>query len=116
MDNIDGLITKDNIYRLLSDYRAYIPNDIRHAMCERVKEFPSVDITQNWISITDRLPEIKENYVSDYVLCYVPDYEHPYIFDRYEVNMFGQICFSIEKQFDVTVTHWMPLPEPPEEV
>lgn len=44
MDNIDGYITKDDVYRLLSDFRIYIPTDIRHQMTEKVKALPSVDV------------------------------------------------------------------------
>ena len=37
-DEIDGCITKDEMYRLISDFRAYIPPEIRQQMCERVKK------------------------------------------------------------------------------
>ena len=46
MDNIDGLITKDDVYRLLSDFRIYIPADIRHQITEKVKALPSVDVQE----------------------------------------------------------------------
>ena len=66
-----------------------------------------------WISVKDRLPEIGENYCSKLVMCYTPDGEHEYLFDYYEVNGFGQGCFTAEKYFGISITHWQPLPEPP---
>lgn len=66
-----------------------------------------------WISVKDRLPEIGEHYRSKLVMCYSPDGEHECLFDYYEVNGFGQGCFTAEKYFGISITHWMPLPEPP---
>ena len=54
-----------------------------------------------WISVKDRLPEHLES-----CLCYRPDAT----FDRRRVQLFKH------DKFDgvYPVTHWMPLPEPPE--
>ena len=69
-----------------------------------------------WIPVTERLPEISNLWgVSDVVLCIISDpsgYPPPnpglcvYLEDG-RWTRHGQI---------VRVTHWMPLPEPPEEV
>jgi hypothetical protein len=67
-----------------------------------------------WISVKDRLPEIGEHYRSKLVMCYTPDGEHEHLFDYYEVNGFGQGCFTAEKYFGISITHWMPLPQKPE--
>ena len=49
-----------------------------------------------WIPVTERLPEFNEN-----VLVYSA---HS-----------GLMCIDANIQFDRNATHWMPLPEPPEE-
>lgn len=66
-----------------------------------------------WISVKDRLPEIKEHYRSELVICYSPDGEYECLFDYYEMNGFGQGCFTAEKYFGITITHWRTLPKPP---
>lgn len=70
-------------------------------------------VNDGWISVKDRLPEIGEHYRSKLVMCYTPDGEHEYLFDYYEVNGFGQGCFTAEKYFGISITHWQYLPEPP---
>ena len=37
MEFIDGYITKDDVYRLISDYRTFIENEARSKMLRRVK-------------------------------------------------------------------------------
>ena len=73
-------------------------------------------VKSDWIPVTERLPEIKEHHVSDSVLVYVDD--GGMSFSELEENIFGQVWFDIERpspdgESDFTVTHWMPLPEPP---
>lgn len=61
-----------------------------------------------WISVKDRLPDER-----DYYLCHLSDANGQKVF---RVNFF--ICekdgFGKSGKFDGPVTHWMPLPEPPE--
>ena len=83
-----------------------------------------------WISVKDRLPEMGEHYQSEDVLVcidYRPDdpdtTEDTYVsIDHVAFNCFGQGGFSCERDdprdgepSPYFVTHWMPLPEPPEE-
>ena len=64
---------------------------------------------QRWISVEDRLPE---PFVS--VLGYCPDEEPlPTVHECY-VNGFGQWTSSLVYGMG-NVTHWMPIPDPPEE-
>lgn len=64
---------------------------------------------QEWISVEDRLPEEKVN-------CIV-HYKHAYC-DNDDYWAIG-ICFYDGEKFQIglayKVTHWMPMPEPPEE-
>ena len=63
---------------------------------------------QEWISVDDRLPEEKVN-------CIV-HYKHAYC-DNDDYWAIG-MCFYDGEKFQLApaykVTHWMPLPEPPE--
>lgn len=65
---------------------------------------------QEWIPVNDRLPEEKVN-------CIV-NYQHAYC-DNDGYWAIG-ICFYDGEKFQFhpayKVTHWMPLPEPPEDV
>ena len=87
-------------------------------------------VEPQWISVKDRLPEMGEHYQSEDVLVcidYRPDdpdtTEDTYVsIDHVDFNCFGQGEFSCERDdprdgepSPYFVTHWMPLPEPPEE-
>lgn len=84
---------------------------------------------QEWISVNDRLPEMGEHYQSEDVLVcidYRPDdpdtTKDSYVsIDHVDFNCFGQGWFSCERDdprdgepSPYFVTHWMPMPEPPE--
>ena len=86
---------------------------------------------QEWISVNDKMPEMGEHHQSEDVLVcidYRPDdpgtTEDTYVsIDHVAFNCFGQGEFSCERDdprdgepSPYFVTHWMPLPEPPEEV
>lgn len=65
----------------------------------------------NWISVKERLPK---TYVS--VLVYIPN-EKPFPTVRegfYAGDKKGWYAFCHDEKHD-DVTHWMPMPEPPEE-
>lgn len=58
-----------------------------------------------WISVKERLPERRRR-----VLCWLsyPDIEEIIVENQY----YGNGMWTVESE---AVTHWMPLPEPPEE-
>ena len=60
-----------------------------------------------WIRVEDRLPEKPMNY-----LIYVPPcYVNVVYYNGFEwVVDVGEYCFNAYE-----ITHWMPLPEPPED-
>lgn len=65
-------------------------------------------VLQNqWISVEEALPEIKEHFVSEDVLCIYSDGQMG--FSRLKENLFGQNGFEYESEESV-VTHWMPIP------
>ena len=61
---------------------------------------------QEWISVTERLPENIANRVL--VVC---DRSNGVFYAHYEKPFW--INLETDKPFISTVTHWMPLPEPP---
>lgn len=63
---------------------------------------------QEWIPVTERLPENIANRVL--VVC---ERSNGVFYAHYEKPFW--INLETDKPFISTVTHWMPLPEPPEE-
>ena len=61
---------------------------------------------QEWIPVTERLPENIANRVL--VVC---ERSNGVFYSHYEKPFW--INLETDKQFISTVTHWMPLPEPP---
>ena len=65
-------------------------------------------LQNQWISVDEGLPEIKEHFVSEDVLCKYSDGSIG--FDYLKVNMFGQQWFEHECEESI-VTHWMSIPQ-----
>lgn len=60
-----------------------------------------------WISVKDRLPEIGKK-----VLAYRPSMYYEFIQTIYHGSEMWENGYDIKG--DMVITHWMPLPEPPE--
>jgi len=64
-----------------------------------------------WVSVKDRLPEIGKLVLCTF--CGIVSYGY-YLGDRWQVN--DEPDYSMVKTDIISfVTHWMPLPTPPEE-
>lgn len=81
---------------------------------EALEVAASVLEKMQWISVKDRLPgkwRKDGSSVSIYYLIYEPE------FDAVDVGVYdGENDCWYSRGLTVTVTHWMPLPEPPKEV
>ena len=91
--------------------------DYIHAIYDRIQNAPTInsdDLVKHgeWISVKDRLPEIKRYGTSDIVLAF--DKKHGKCFAlRYKTREgIKWFCSGTEL---VDITHWMPLPESPED-
>ena len=81
---------------------------LKNAPITICKEEPSIELTQEWISVDDELPE-----VGGYVVC---------IAKRNPFSRFMPMVARIEKngwvnpiteQYISEITHWMQMPQPP---
>ena len=121
----DYIKREDAISKIYSDFEVDSVSSTRTFGCianiiDSLSEMPAADVVERprWIPVTERLPEIKEHHVSDAVLVYLDD--GGMAFSELEENIFGQVWFDLERpspdgESDCTVTHWMPLPQPPKE-
>ena len=74
--------------------------------------FPTAN---QWIPVSERLPDIKENHVSEPCIVYCEN--GAYGFAELEENIFGQVGWNCEREDDYheplgNVIAWQPLPEP----
>ena len=100
------LISDKNIAEKIYDYIMQPIEDYLYDECEYFE--------MDWISVEEELPEINEYHVSDVVLCYCKG--GVYAFSELEENIFGQKCFSCERDDEyhcnpLEVIAWMPLPK-----
>ena len=87
-------------------------NQLKNAPITICKEEPSIELVQEWISVDDRLPEEGE-----YVLCVLKGFHYG---GKIQVCKFVPADkFKDKPYFEnfrngfPSVTHWMPLPQPP---
>lgn len=82
------------------------------ALCDRLADLiePDRDLTCEWVSVDDRLPDCKGEYIVAY---------HPCCWDnvKYDKVLVGMDSFTGKSSWYrrkyQRVTHWMPKPEPP---
>lgn len=125
MKDIDGYVTKDSLYRLISGIKRNpnIPVDDKTCsiIVEAISDMPKADIqpVDRWISVKDRLPEIIYN-SSENVLIYLKNGEQYVAMYVGEDKDFGIEAYwstsDMHRDFECDkVTRWQPLPEPPKD-
>ena len=82
---------------------------------EIVENLPSAQPEQRWISVSERLPDIKEHHCSEPCIVYCEN--GAYGFAELEENIFGQVGWNCERDDEYheplgKVLAWMSLPEP----
>lgn len=78
-------------------------NDCLLRVKSMVSKAPAADVAPvGWISVKDRLPEPETEVLAVYV--------------RNGYRLICPVIYETGTTLDCEVTHWMPLPEPPEEV
>ena len=88
-------------------------SDMSNIMRNWVRRQPTVPAYGQWVSVKDRLPEEQKE-----VLIYLPEYgsvETAAFFEIPSLNLKEWAQNEDAYMFD-EVSHWMPLPEPPEGV
>ena len=87
--------------------------DIEEALDALKTTAPAVDAGPKWISVEERLPVIGET-----VLAFRGDFMEVLVYDKHhgqEEFYYMDECGYWQEAFRPSVTHWMPLPEPPKE-
>lgn len=77
----------------------------RMDICQMIDEAPTVG---SWISVEDRLPEENLEY-----LVYATDEDGERFVTTDHWNKYVRQWYLFDNGSSTTVTHWMPLPEPP---
>lgn len=111
MKDIDGYVTKDNLYRVISRIKykpdIVVDNTTCNIIIEAIYAMPKADVQPvKWISVKDRLPD-------DCVEVLVYDTDCGIVIGWYNKK---DDIFVAEFMNELdAVTHWMPLPEPPKD-
>lgn len=84
-------------------------NKLNRELCTALEEAIKELKKNNWISVDDRLPEDEERIL---IFVALEGHESVQLDTCYEDG--GYIHLDSGYAFGAEVTHWMPLPEPPE--
>lgn len=118
MDNVVGKLIKSikDAYSTLNKNgydvekeAVTLSHDSIFALINAVEAFEAA--APKWISVEERLPE--DNSV--FVLCAVKDGSETFVTEGWYLKRNGHISLLDEDYAFCDVTHWMPMPEPPEE-
>lgn len=125
LEMIDGYVTKDELYRLISNIKMnpdmVVDDKTCSAIVEAISDMPKADIqpVDRWISVKDRLPEIGKsvlvivsiNAKVDLPLC--TDLALEMRIGWLDDNGKWGLQFASADRDEIL--YWMPLPEPPQD-
>lgn len=86
---------------------AFLEGDDRSIVYNVIQKQPTVG---GWISMKDRLPEENLEYI-----VYATDEDGERFVTTDHWNKYVRQWYLFDKGSSTTVTHWMPMPEPPKE-
>ena len=100
------------------DFRSFVnelqmPRDDYKGIMEYIDDAIAMMKEQKWIPVTERLPEVRHA-----VLCYSPHHKNIWALSLHEDGEWYYWIPMYEKynpDFEGPITHWMTLPEPPQE-
>jgi len=112
------LIDADALTKEIEDFNCKDCNHYNYVRCRAcpiddavtyIDEAPTVG---EWVSVNDRLPEKRKA-----VLAYAPRYNNIWAVVLIDNgwNIWAPVGTKYDPDWDGPITHWMPLPEPPEE-
>lgn len=100
-----------------SDQECYTAKVVATELAGEIRNLPPVDAERAWISVKDRLPEQGQR-----VLFYAKGNETVYLGLYLYTGLKDAVWFTTSTSAskknggNYTASHWMPLPEPPEDV
>lgn len=103
--------TESRSKRELLDAAADLIEKLTGRCARYAEEIAVAQERQRWISVTERLPEVWHNGETAVLVNYM--IYSPYFgvdIGNYHAKARTWLCMGLP----ITVTHWMPLPEPPE--
>lgn len=117
---IDGYVTKDELYRLMSNIKMnpdmVVDDKTCSAIVEAISDMPKADIqpVDRWISVKDRLPESEKEVLVWYRWTWGAGFvSHRFGISKWYSNIKRWDEGFIPKSFEVL--YWQPLPETPKD-
>lgn len=74
-----------------------------------VEDMPTLTLPNEWVSVEERLPKLREN-----VLVCAYWHEHWGVYMGWNSGHGWYVSCGLGQRSDVKVSHWMPLPAPPD--
>ena len=92
-----------------AEHSAVLLSDVSKMMREWVERQPTLTPPNEWVSVEERLPPLREN-----VLVCAYWHEHWGVYMGWNNGHGWTVSCGIGQRSDVQVSHWMPLPAPPD--
>ena len=103
---IDGGTLRDNLTDIYGNgNRLVYLNDV----LDLIDEQPTLTPPNEWVSVEERLPPLRKN-----VLVCAYWHEHWGVYMGWNSGHGWTVSCGIGQRSDVQVSHWMPLPAPPD--